>query len=315
MTATTLFPDTISLNQQQSVGHADHWACLTDNIPNDVPQWLQQHIDMATIPHGLTNDQPSFLNTLLLSGNLDIHINQVVTLTDAGKPKSFVNAFPCVNSPYGQWAIIDSILRCDKRQEAILRLKTDDGTILYAFDQLYTVNQYHYKKNTRYFVNLSAFAYEVQPSNKSEIITVREPEAIRYHLAFHDILAKNNNNPPIDLEQQIAKWQPDPSQLPLEPIQINVGHMCAYLFGDTIGQQDEAWCQGQVLGMQSTQFNQIACVLLDVVILRESLDNPVVIRIAVHRDKLAKNIRVGDYIQANIWLQLAIYKENQYSKK
>ena len=87
--------------------------------------------------------------------------------------------------------------------------------------------------------------------------------------------------------------------------------MCAYLFGETIGQQDEAWCQGQIIGKQTTSFNGVEFVLLDVVILRESLDNPVVIRLAVNADNIDAAIQVNDYIQANIWLQGAIYMENQ----
>lgn len=309
----TLTPTILPLTDEQAVGHADHWSCLTSRISDDVPTWLKNHIDSAKIAHGLVHAH-SHSDVLLLSGNESIHLNQILSLTNDGKPKSFINAFPCVNSPYGQWAIIDSILCCDAHQEAILRLKTDDGTILYAFDQLYAVNKAYYQKDTRYFVNLSAFAYSVTPSNKSEVIVVDEPEAIRYHRAFNDILTKHAGKPPIDLEEQIAKWQPEPNDLPLQPIEINVGHMCAYLFGDTIGQQDEAWCQGQIIGKQTTIFNQIAITLLDVVILRESLDNPVVIRLAVNNQSIAKNIEVNDYIQANIWLQASIYQENQLTK-
>ena len=75
------------------------------------------------------------------------------------------------------------------------------------------------------------------------------------------------------------------NDLPLEPIEINVGHMCAYLFGETIGQQDEAWCQGQIIGKQPPALTGWICIV-DVVILRESLDNPVVIRLAVNADNI-----------------------------
>ncbi|MFW2177838.1 MULTISPECIES: hypothetical protein [unclassified Moraxella] len=301
-------PDCISLNCEQAVGHADHWSCFTQDIANDVPNWLQSHIDTATLPKPLA-DSPS--EHLLLSGNQPIHLNQIVKLGDNGKPERFINAFPCVNSPYGQWATIEGIYQCHDQVEAILRLKNDDGTILYAFDQYYAVNAPHYEKNKRYRINLSAFAYSVNLSNTSEVIVVTEPEAIRYHRAFNDILMKNNNVAPADLQAQIAQWQPNAEDLPLEPIEINVGHMCAYLFGDTIGQQDEAWCQGEVLGKQTTTFNGIEFVLLDVVILRESLDNPVVVRMAVNSTAIPEDIVVGDYIQANIWLQGTIFQENQ----
>lgn len=305
-------PDTIALNCDQSVGHADHWSCFTQDIPNDVPQWLQSHIDQATMPAPLIQTHSTNLPShMLLSGNQPIHLNQVIKVDDKGKPQRFVNAYPCVNSPYGQWATIEGIYQCTDQMEAILRLKTDDGTILYTFDQFYALNQYHYEREKRYYVNLSALAYEVSLSNRSEVIVVDQPEAIRYHRAFNDILAKNNNVAPADLEARIANWQPAPTDLPLEPIEINVGHMCAYLFGDTIGQQDEAWCQGQILGKQQTEFNGILFELLDVAILRESLDNPVVIRMAVNHTAIDGNLEVGDYIQANIWLQGTIFAENQ----
>lgn len=303
-------PDTILLNCDQAVGHADHWACFTNDISSDVPKWLNEHIDNATIPTPLDDNDNAKSPYILLSGNAPIHINQIIEVNDDGKPKRFVNAFPCVNSPYGQWVQIESIYQCDDKAEAILRLKMDDGTILYAFDQFYAINAPFYQKNQRYRINLSAFAYDVKPSNRSEVIVVDQPEAIRYHRAFNDILAKNNNVAPPDLEAQIAKWQPDPADLPLQPIEINVGNMCAYLFGDTIGQQDEAWCQGQVVGKQVATFKGVEFTLLDVVILRESLDNPVAVRIAVNSNNIGK-VEVNDYIQANIWLQGTIFKENQ----
>lgn len=316
-------PEIIQLSKDQVVGHADHWASLTSNIPETVPNWLQKHIDTATLPTPLSMPQKANTtdnnigfgkNTILLSGNEAVHINQVIGVDGEGKPKTFLNAYPSVNSPYGVWASVENVLCCEHCHDAILRLKCDDGTVIYAFDQLYAINKNAYQKNQRYYVNLSALAYNVAPSNKTEIIKVEDPESIRYHRAFNDILTANNGNPPADLQQQIADWQPDPSILPLEPIEINVGHMCAYLFGDTVGQQDEAWVQGQILGKQLTTFNDVALTLLDVVILRESLDSPVVIRLATQTLGLPK-LEVGDYIQANIWLQAAIYQENQYPKK
>lgn len=308
-------PEIINLSKDQVVGHADHWANLTHNIPEDVPNWLQQHIETATIPTPLVQNQAdTSTNNLLLSGNEAVHINQIIALDDAGKPKTFLNAYPSVNSPYGVWATVENVLCCDHCQDAVLRLKCEDDTVIYAFDQLYAINKNAYEKDKLYYVNLSGLAYEIAPSNKSEIIKVEDPESIRYHRAFNDILTQNNGNPPADLQQQIANWQPDESILPLEPIEINVGHMCAYLFGDTIGQQDEAWIQGQILGKQTTTFNDIAMTLFDVVILRESLDAPVVIRLASKTFGLP-NLEVNDYIQANIWLQAAVYPENQAPKK
>ena len=97
----------------------------------------------------------------------------------------------------------------------------------------------------------------------------------------------------------------------MAPIEINLGHMCAYLFGDTLGQEDEAWCQGQVLGKQETIFNGKSIILFDVVVLREQDADPFVVRIGAAHTQQNNAISVNDYIQANIWLQAAIYKENQ----
>jgi len=58
-------------------------------------------------------------------------------------------------------------------------------------------------------------------------------------------------------------------------------------------------------------FRLIDSVLLDVAILRESLDHPVVIRMAINQNAIAEPINVNDYIQANIWLQGTIFVENQ----
>ena len=97
----------------------------------------------------------------------------------------------------------------------------------------------------------------------------------------------------------------------MAPVEINLGHMCAYLFGDTLGQEDEAWCQGQVLGKQNTVFNDKSIILFDVVVLREQDADPFVMRIGALNTSETAAIEVNDYVQANVWLQAAIYKENQ----
>ncbi|MDT0478161.1 hypothetical protein RM863_39250, partial [Streptomyces sp. DSM 41014] len=86
-------PNTISLNCDQVVGHADHWSCFTNNIPDDVPNWLQSHIDTATMPTPLktTNATSSHI---LLSGNQPIHVNQVIEIDSNRSPKRLINAFP-----------------------------------------------------------------------------------------------------------------------------------------------------------------------------------------------------------------------------
>ena len=303
-------PITITLTDEQTAGHGDHWRILTDNIEQDVPNWLQNSIDEATIAAGLNpNLTKDSLSNLLLSCNQMCHINQVLAMKD-GKPQNFINAFPCVSSPYGLVCKIDRIIANNSTQDAVLRLISEDGSVIYAFDQMYTVNQPLYRQNQKYFVNFSAWAYAIEPSNKEEIIRVEDPDAIRYHRAYNDIVAQNNGVIPADLEQQIDKWQPENDEQ-LAPVEINLGNMCAYLFGETLGQEDEAWCQGQVLGKQQQKLHDRELTVFDVAILREPDAHPFVVRVATPTTDAVQKIEVNDYVQANIWLQAAIYYENQ----
>ena len=278
-------------------------------MSHDVPQWLQQMIAKAAMPKGLNANVSSKDNRILLSEDQPCHINQVLAMKD-GKPECFINAYPCVNGPYGLDCRIERVIVNEKTHDAVLRLRTADGSIIYAFDQLYTANQHLYQQNTSYFVNFSAWAHEITNSEQKEVIVIKDQEAIRYHRAFNDIVAANDGKIPDNLQEQIKDWQPETKEQ-MQPVEINLGHMCAYLFGDTLGQEDEAWCQGQVLGKQETLFNGKAIILFDVVILREQNATPFVVRMAAMSTSANKAIQVNDYVQANIWLQAAIYKENQ----
>ncbi len=305
-------PIKVTLTDEQTAGHADHWRILTDNMSHDVPEWLQKMIEQAAMPKGLNSNVSANDNCLLLSEDQPCHINQVLAMKN-GKPECFINAYPCVNGPYGLDCSIERIIVNENTHDAVLRLRTADGSIIYAFDQLYTANRHLYQQSTAYFVNLSAWAHEISISEQKEVIMVEDEEAIRYHRAFNDIVAANNGKVPDDIQEQIKQWQPTTKEQ-MEPVEINLGHMCAYLFGDTLGQEDEAWCQGQVLGKQETIFNGKSIILFDVVILREQDAAPFVIRIGALKTAETQAINVNNYIQANIWLQAAIYKENQNIK-
>ena len=302
-------PTKVTLTNEQTAGHADHWRILTDDMSHDVPQWLQHMIAKAAMPKGLNANVSSKDNRILLSEDQPCHINQVLAMKD-GKPECFINAYPCVNGPYGLDCRIERVIVNEKTHDAVLRLRTADGSIIYAFDQLYTANQHLYQQNTSYFVNFCAWAHEITNSEQKEVIIIKDQEAIRYHRAFNDIVAANDGKIPDNLQEQIKDWQPETKEQ-MQPVEINLGHMCAYLFGDTLGQEDEAWCQGQVLGKQETLFNGKPIILFDVVILREQNATPFVVRMAAMSTSANKAIQVNDYVQANIWLQAAIYKENQ----
>lgn len=305
-------PTKITLTDAQTAGHADHWRILTDDMSHDVPQWLQQMIEQAAMPKGLNTNVSARDNRLLLSEDQPCHINQVLAMKE-GKPECFINAYPCVDGPYGLTCSIERLIVNDSTQDAVMRLRSIDGSIIYAFDQLYTANRHLYQQNTRYFVNFSAWAHEITISEQEEVIVIEDQDAIRYHRAFNDIVAANGGKVPSDLQEQIKAWQPETKEQ-MAPVEINLGHMCAYLFGDTLGQEDEAWCQGQVLGKQETLFNGKPIILFDVVILREQDADPFVVRIGACSNADTQAIQVNDYVQANIWLQAAIYKENQKSK-
>ena len=302
-------PTKIILTEAQTAGHADHWRILTDDMSRDVPKWLQQMIEQASMPKGLNNNVSAKDSCLLLSENQPCHINQVLAMKD-GHPERFVNAYPCVDGPYGLNCTIERMIVNENTHDAVLRLRTKDGSIIYAFDQLYTANRHLYQQGSSYFVNFSAWAHEISISEKTDVIMVEDAEAIRYHRAFNDIVAANNGQAPSDLQEQIKNWQPTTKEQ-MEPVEINLGHMCAYLFGDTLGQEDEAWCQGQVLGKQECDFNGKPIILFDVVILREQDADPFVVRIGAPSNEQTQAIKVLSYVQASIWLQAAIYKENQ----
>lgn len=304
-------PKKIDLPCDKNAGHGDHWAILTNDIADDVPNWLQNMLESATLPTGLTVGRTDH-KTLLLGQDTPCHIKQILAM-DNGKPTAFINAYPAVHSPHGLHCQIERVIRCKRTADAILRLKTTDGTTIYAFDQLYAINRHEYKTPKTYYANFSAWAYNIEPSNKDETLLVKNPKAIRYHRAFNDIVADNDGVIPDDIDEQIKAWTPkdDDKNTPLAPVEINFGESCIYLFGDTFGQEDEAWCQGQVLGISHTEFFDVPITLFDVAILREHNAKMFVVRVAAVSDEQNNQIQVQDYIQANIWLQVAIYDENQ----
>lgn len=293
---------TLPLPACDNAGHADHWAIVGANDSRTLHQHLRQSIEVATIPVGLfeatTRD-----DLLLLGADSVCHIKQILKMHD-NKPQSLMNAFPAVHSPYSLPCVIEEQIVCSETQDAILRLKSGNTTI-YAFDTLYAINKNHYKPNQSYTVNFGAWAYDLQKSDQSETIHIEDPEAIRYHRAFNDIVAQNNGKVPDDIQQQIQNWQA-PSDEPLAPVQINVGHSCIYLFGEVFGQQDEAWCQGQVLGKTTVDFLGQSVDVFDVAILQED-NRPFVVKIAAPQTPSTQSIAVLDYIQSNIWLQASIY--------
>ncbi len=61
---------------------------------------------------------------------------------------------------------------------------------------------------------------------------------------LNDILAANNGVAPANLQEQIDAWQPK-SEDDKAPVTVDFSKMVAYLYGENIGQEDEAWFSGQ----------------------------------------------------------------------
>ncbi len=82
--------------------------------------------------------------------------------------------------------------------------------------------------------------------------------------------------------------------------------MVAYLYGETIGQEDEAWFQGNIVGKTSMQFMDQDYTVYDVTLILEENTPATLIRIAT-RNKQYENFEIGQYIRGNIWIQANIY--------
>ena len=289
--------------------HGVHWQILTDSVSATVPKWLEQSIDDAVMPRGLAdidhNNDDTAAHWLIAGPEGIVQVAQILDVTD-GRPTALRSAFPLINSKRATTVRISRVLHCEHSLESVLTLETADGSTLYAFDALYTVNQHHYHANVNYSAFLGAFAYEIEHVGADETIVVDDPAAIRHHRALNDILAKNNGVAPNNLQEQLDAWQPKTPD-DEAPVTLDLSNMVAYLFGENFGQEDEAWFQGEVLGVQPLQFISESGQLLDVVILREPDAAPVVIQIAYFPRGEAKAVKAGEFIRGNIWLQAAIY--------
>ena len=312
MTNSSVAPELLNVDENALGGHADHWQLFTTQPDTDVPLWLQDALSDAHMPHGLNQDSSTLPQDLwLINGaNQPVHISQLIKVNEQQQPVSLITAFPVINSPYIVHGKISRIICCPKTMQAILNITTTDGATIYAFDNLYTVNHQQYKKDEVYKIELGGFAYTLEKVNSGETIVVDDPAAIKHHRALNDILASNNGIAPDDLQDQISNWQPQ-SDDDKAPVTLDLSNMVAYLYGENLGQEDEAWFQGEILGLSTTCFMEKDIQLLDVSIMREQGFQPVVIRLAYsNADKTAVSFKVGDYIRGNIWIQANIYATN-----
>lgn len=302
-------PELLKVDCEILGDHGAHWQILTDSVSETVPKWLELSIDDAVMPRGLSNTEHHANDTdthwLIAGPDGVVQAAQILDITN-GRPTALRSAYPFLNSQHATTVQVSRVLHCEHSLESVLTLETADGSTLYAFDALYPVNQHHYLAQVNYRAYLGAFAYEIEHVGANETIIVDDPAAVRHHRALNEILADNDGVAPDDLQEKLGAWQPKTPD-DEAPVTLDLSNMVAYLFGENFGQEDEAWFQGEVLGIQPLHFMDQVGQLLDVVILREPDAVPVVIQIAHFPRGKAIQVKAGEFIRGNIWLQAAIY--------
>lgn len=304
-------PEIITIDDQNFGSHVEHWNLLTDNPAQDVPKWLGLALNAPIMPMGLCQtEQDMDAGCWLIQGpsQAAVQLTQVIAVED-NKPKAVKTAFPSFNSPYKVSAVVERIIRGQSNTQAVLRLNLGNNSIVYAYDSLYSVNHAQYQKDQTYIAHLNAWAYELEAVAEHEQLVVDDPASIKHHRALNDILAANNGIAPANLQEQIDAWEPK-SDDDKEPVTVDFSKMVAYLYGEKIGQEDEAWFQGNIVGKTSMQFMEQDYTLLDVALIHEDNQPATLIRIATKNLEYA-NFNIGQYIRGNIWIQANIYALNQ----
>lgn len=304
-------PEIITIDDQNFGSHVEHWNLLTDNPAQDVPKWLGLALNAPIMPMGLCQtEQDMDAGCWLIQGpsQAAVQLTQVIAVED-NKPKAVKTAFPSFNSPYKVSAVVERIIRGQSNTQAVLRLNLGNNSIVYAYDSLYSVNHAQYEKDQTYIAHLNAWAYELEAVAEHEQLVVDDPASIKHHRALNDILAANNGIAPANLQEQIDAWEPK-SDDDKEPVTVDFSKMVAYLYGEKIGQEDEAWFQGNIIGKTSMQFMEQDYTLLDVALIHEDNQPATLIRITTKNPEYA-NFNIGQYIRGNIWIQANIYSLNQ----
>lgn len=299
-------PEIININCEHFGGHAAHWEILSPQPTYDVPKWLKMALDEPSSPMGLcTEEQQLPKNVWLLQGDhqSDIKVNQIVLVNDQQQPQQLKTTFPSFASPYQIQAKITRILACPNNHEAVLQVELNNGTVLYGYDSLFAVNQAQYQAEQYYQIELNAFAYGLEKVPASETMLIEDPAAIRHHRALNDILMAHQGKTPDNLQALLAEWQPKNDD-DLQPVTVDISKMVAYLYGEHLGQEDEAWIQGDIIGKNHYQFMGKTVIFYDVAIMREESTQPVIVRLINRYDDA--EYQIGDYVRGNIWLQFKI---------
>lgn len=301
-------PEMMIIEDENFDSHNSHWTLLTSNPSQDVPQWLGTALDAPIMPMGICpSEQEMNPATWLIQGpsGHEIQVSQIIQIENH-KPKALCGAFPSFYSPYHCTAKITRIISCPKHTQAVLQLELDQDGMIYAFDSLYSVNHLHYQQDQYYQVHLNAWAYELEAVSDSEQLVLDDPASIKHHRALNQILAEHNGVEPDNLQELIEAWEPQ-SEDDLAPVTIDYSEMVAYFYGDTLGQEDEAWFQAKIVGKSSTEFMQQKYCFYDVTLIAEPDQPAILTRIATANPK-DQDFEIGDYIRGNIWLQAQIFR-------
>ncbi|MBF7690966.1 hypothetical protein I2F29_10660 [Acinetobacter sp. FNA3] len=300
-------PETITVEDKIFGSHVEHWNLLTNNPSEIVPQWLGQALNAPVMPMGLCGtEQDMDESCWLIQGPEEskIQVTQVIAVEN-NQPKSVKTAFPIFESPFKTVAKVERIIRSQNNSQAVLRLNIGHNATVYAFDSLYAVNHAQYDTTQTYSVSLTAWAYELNTVNPNEHIVVDDPASIKHHRALNDILAEHNGIAPSNLQELIDQWQPK-TEDDKAPVTVDFSKMVAYLYGENLGQEDEAWFQGKIVGKSELSFMNEDYTLYDVTLILEDNAESTLIRI-ITKDTLYKNYEIGEYIRGNIWIQANIY--------
>ncbi len=301
-------PETLQLNCDTFGGHAAHWKILTQTPEQEVSLWLHQALDTASSPMGLCQTEADLPTDVWLLNGLHstIQIAQIVTVEN-NRPQCLKTAFPIFQSPYQFNAKIARILACPTSHEAVLQVELENGSVIYCYDTLYAVNQQQYRADTCYTIEIAAWAYELEAVPNKETMLIEDAAAIRHHRALNDILAQHHGETPDNLQECLAAWQPQSPEDEM-PVTLDISKMVAYLYGDTLGQEDEAWFQGDIVGKGNIQFMDKILTFYDVAIMREDKITPIILRLIAPEQ--TKAFEIGDYIRGNLWIQFKIYVTN-----
>ncbi|MEB3766245.1 hypothetical protein [Acinetobacter sp. MD2] len=300
-------PEVITIEDSNFGSHIEHWSLLTEEPTQTVPKWLGLALDAPIMPMGLCNDEADMsADAWLIQGpnTSTIQFSQVVAVEN-NRPKAVQIAFPSFEGPYSTSAKVERIIQNQSNTQAVLCLNVGHNATVYAFDSLYAVNQLQYQKDQSYQVHLNAWAYQLEVVNEHEHIVVDDPASIKHHRALNEILSEHNGIAPPNLQELIDAWQPK-TEDDKAPVTVDFSQMVAYLYGENLGQEDEAWFQGKIVGKSSTQCMDADYTLYDVTLLLEEQQEATLIRIAT-QNALYKDFEIGQYIRGNLWIQANIY--------